>query len=43
MLLFISIVFLWMAYEIWRAPMMDEQTGRIIKPAKKLKDLFQRK
>lgn len=33
----------WTAYEMWRAPMMDEQTGRIIKPAKTLKDLFKRK
>lgn len=33
----------WTAYEMWRAPMIDEQTGRIIKPTKKLKDLFKRK
>ena len=33
---------LWMAFEIWRAPMMDEN-GRIIKEGKKLKDLFKKK
>ncbi len=34
---------LWISYEIWRAPMMDEETGRIIKPGKRLKDLFKKK
>lgn len=33
---------LWMAFEIWRAPMMDENS-RIIKEGKKLKDLFKKK
>jgi hypothetical protein len=33
---------LWFAYEIYRAPMMDEN-GRIIKEGKKLKDLFKKK
>ena len=33
---------LWMAFEIWRAPMMDEN-GRIIKEGNKLKDLFKKK
>ena len=33
---------LWIAFEMWRAPMMDEQTGRIIKPGKKLKDLWRK-
>lgn len=37
------IIGLWLSYEIWRAPEMDEQTGRITKPVKKLKDLFKRK
>ena len=36
-------VVVWTAYEMWRAPLMDEKTGRIIKPAKTLKDLFKRK
>jgi hypothetical protein len=31
---------LWLWFEIWRAPMMDERTGKIIKPAKKFSDLF---
>jgi hypothetical protein len=34
--------FIWVAYEIWRAPMMDERTGKTIRPAKKLKDLFKK-
>jgi hypothetical protein len=34
---------IWLTYEYWRAPMMDERTGRIIKPAKTFKDLFKRK
>ena len=33
---------LWMAFEIWRAPLVD-QNEKIIIPAKKLKDLFKRK
>jgi hypothetical protein len=33
---------LWMAYEIYRAPMMDEN-GKIIKEGKKLRDLFKKK
>lgn len=34
---------IWLAYEYWRAPMMDERTGKIIKPSKTFKDLFKRK
>ena len=33
---------LWMAFEIYRAPMMDEN-GRVIKEGNKLKDLFKKK
>lgn len=33
---------LWMAFEIWRAPMVD-QNENIIIPTKQLKDLFKRK
>jgi len=33
---------LWMAFEIYRAPMMDEN-GKIIKEGKKLSDLFKKK
>lgn len=32
----------WFAFEIWRAPMVD-QNENIIIPAKQLKDLFKRK
>jgi hypothetical protein len=35
--------FIWLTYEYWRAPMVDENTGRIIKTAKTFKDLFKRK
>jgi len=37
---------LWMAYEIWRAPLMQEtEDGRLItkRPTKKLRDLFKKK
>ena len=33
---------LWMAFEIWRAPMVDKNENIII-PGKQLKDLFKRK
>jgi hypothetical protein len=33
---------LWTAYEIYRAPMMDEN-GRITKPGKKLSDLWRKR
>jgi hypothetical protein len=33
---------LWIAFEMWRAPMMDDN-GRITKPGNKLSDLFKRK
>ncbi len=35
--------FIWLTYEYWRAPMIDERTGRTTKPAKTFKDLFKRK
>ena len=31
--------FVWIAYEMYRAPMMNDN-GKVIKPGKKLKDLF---
>lgn len=49
MILSISIltfVILWMAYEIWRSPVVKEnQDGSYttIKPTKKLSDIFKRK
>ena len=33
---------IWMAYEIYTAPMMDEN-GKILKEGKKLSDLFKKK
>ena len=37
------VVGLWLAFEIYRAPMVDENTGRIIKPGKKLSDLWRKR
>jgi hypothetical protein len=37
---------LWLGYEIWRAPMVQEtEDGKVIqiKPTKKLRDLFKKK
>jgi hypothetical protein len=34
---------LFIAFEMWRAPMMDEQTGKIIKEGRKISDLFKKK
>lgn len=42
LILIVIVAMSWVAYEIWRAPMMDE-SGRILKPGKKLKDLWRRK
>jgi hypothetical protein len=36
------VIGLWTAYEIYRAPMMDEN-GRITKPGKKLSDLWRKR
>ena len=33
----------YIAYEMWRAPTMDEQTGRITKEGKKLSELFKKR
>lgn len=40
------VVSLWMAFEIWRAPMMEETPDgglKTIRPTKKLRDLFKKK
>lgn len=45
-ILILTFVILWMAYEIWRAPVVKEnQDGSYttIKPTKKLSDIFKRK
>jgi len=49
-MIYIGIVFLlvncWMAFEIWRAPIMEElDNGRLVtkRPAKKLSDLLNKK
>ena len=33
---------LWMVFEMWRAPMMDDN-GRITKEGRKISDLFKKK
>lgn len=35
------VTFIWIAFEMYRAPMMDEN-GKIIKPGKKLSDLWKK-
>ena len=37
--LVIITIFGWLAYELWRAPYLDDN-GNVIKPTKKFKDLF---
>ena len=39
----LTVSMIWMGFEMWRAPMMDEQTGKIIKPGKKLSDLWRKR
>lgn len=42
----LCIVGIWMGYEIWRAPLMEEtEDGRLItkRPTKKFSDLFKKK
>jgi hypothetical protein len=34
---------LFIAYHMWTAPMMDEQTGKVVKEGKKLSELFKKK
>lgn len=39
------LVFIWMAYELWRAPLMEEtDDGRLItkRPTRKFSDLFKK-
>ncbi len=39
-------IIVWMAYEIWRAPLMEEDDKgnlRVKRPTRKLSDLFKRK
>lgn len=41
--LFGFIIFMWMMYEIWRAPLMEEtEDGKLItkRPIRRLRDLF---
>lgn len=41
-ILFMVINGLWIAFEMYRAPMMDEN-GKITKPGKKLSDLWRKR
>ena len=38
-LIIFSLGFLWISYEVWRAPHLDDK-GNVIKPTKKFKDIF---
>ncbi len=40
-LLGLLFTFVWIGYEYYRAPMVDDN-GRVIKPGKKLKDLLKK-
>ncbi len=45
-ILFFTITTLWIAYEMWRAPLMEEtDDGRLItkRPARKLSDLWRKR
>lgn len=39
LLIAVVVLILWLAFELWRAPHLDEN-GNVIKPTKKIKDLF---
>jgi hypothetical protein len=39
----IIFVNVWVIYEIWRAPLYDEETMKIIRPGKTLKNPFKKK
>jgi hypothetical protein len=41
-IIFYVVTILCIAYGMWTAPQMDENTGRTIKPGRKLSDLFKR-
>lgn len=41
-LVFLVTSILWLAYEVWRAPLIDHN-NKIITPTKKLRDLFKKK
>jgi hypothetical protein len=44
--IFFILISLWIAYEIWRAPLMEEtEDGRLItkRPTKKLSDLWRKR
>lgn len=45
-LIIFFILWIWLSFEFWRAPLMEETENgglRIIRPAKKISDLFKRK
>ena len=39
--LIITVMLIWMVYEMWRAPYMDDK-GNTVKPVKTIKDLFKK-
>lgn len=42
MVFFIITILSWLAYEVWRAPLLDDDNNTIV-PTKKLRDLFKKK
>jgi hypothetical protein len=40
LIIIIILIIGWLAFEFWRAPLMDERNNTIIKPAKTFKDLL---
>jgi hypothetical protein len=42
LIIILIIIFIWLAYELWRAPLLDNHFNTII-PTKKLSDLFKKK
>jgi hypothetical protein len=45
LIIVIVVIFIWLSYEVWRAPLMEEtEDGRLItkRPTKKLSDLWRK-
>ena len=42
-ILIAAVAWVWISYELWRAPVYDEYMNNIIIPTRKLLDLFKKK
>ena len=38
----IVLISVWLVYEFWRAPTYDEETMKVIRPTRTLKDIFKK-